>query len=198
MQRLHKSNQEVFLCFLCEMLHPAVRPDQQEVEMLLPLFNNLLATDDFEILESFRISEYPVYAARLKVASAPPSLRSAKEMVRSFNAEYLNRQITRLEVAILNDPELAIGTAKELVETCCLTILHERGRDIQKNFDLSKLVKETCRELKLTPDDIPDEAKASDVIKRLLSNLSTVTQGLAELRNSYGTGHGKSNLSRGL
>jgi len=52
--------------------------------------------------------------------------------------------------------------------------------------------------LKLTPDDIPDAAKAAGTIRRLLSNLATVTQGLAELRNLYGTGHGKSATSKGL
>jgi len=60
------------------------------------------------------------------------------------------------------------------------------------------LVKQTEKELKLTPSDIPDEAKANDSIKRLLSNLATVTNGVAELRNSYGAGHGKSAKSKGL
>ena len=41
------------------------------------------------------------------------------------------------------------------------------------------------------PEDIPEKAKAAETIKRLLSNLATITSGIAELRNSYGTGHGK-------
>jgi hypothetical protein len=59
-------------------------------------------------------------------------------------------------------------------------------------------VKLTSKELQLTPDDIPGQAKAADTIKRLLSNLATITQGIAELRNQYGTGHGKSSKSKGL
>ena len=54
------------------------------------------------------------------------------------------------------------------------------------------------KQLELTPADIPDQAKASDTIKRLLSNLASITQGVAELRNHYGTGHGKLNANRGL
>ena len=64
--------------------------------------------------------------------------------------------------------------------------------------DLPQLVKLTAKELDLTPDNIAHEAKASDTIKRLLSNLATITQGVAELRNHYGTGHGKTADAKGL
>lgn len=59
-------------------------------------------------------------------------------------------------------------------------------------------MKLTSGELKLTPSNIPDQAKASDTIKRLLSNLATITQAIAELRNQYGTGHGQLATTRGL
>ena len=59
-------------------------------------------------------------------------------------------------------------------------------------------MKLTAKALELTPDDVPDKAKAADTIKRLLSNLGTITQGLAELRNQYGTGHGKKAGTKGL
>jgi hypothetical protein len=97
-----------------------------------------------------------------------------------------------------NDPDLAIGTAKEIVESCCKTILVEHKVDIPKKVTLVKLVKLTVKQLSLTPDDIPQKAKAADTIKVLLSNLATITQGIAELRNEYGTGHGKEVGSRGL
>jgi hypothetical protein len=61
-----------------------------------------------------------------------------------------------------------------------------------------KIVRLTVKELELTPDDIPEQAKARDTIKKLLMNLATITQGIAELRNSYGTGHGKLSSSKGL
>ncbi|MFH1066797.1 MAG: abortive infection family protein [bacterium] len=38
---------------------------------------------------------------------------------------------------------------------------------------------------------MPQEAKGSETIKRLLNNLATIAHGLAEIRNLYGTGHGK-------
>lgn len=194
---LLRCDDELFLRFLCETIHPVIRSDQQETQRLLQLYNELLAPDGFEIIERSKISGMPVYAARRKIDGPPPSVGLARESV-SFDAEYLSQQITRLEAAIPHDPDLAIGTAKELVETCCKTILLERGIPVDEKWNLSQLVKATYKELKLTPDDIPERAKAADVIKRLLSNLATVTQGLAELRNRYGTGHGKSASTRGL
>jgi hypothetical protein len=103
-----------------------------------------------------------------------------------------------MESAVNSDPDLAIGTAKELIESCCKTILAERGVEVPKNADISILVKLTSKELELTPNQIPDQAKAAESIKRLLSNLASVAQGIAELRNQYGTGHGKAAGSRGL
>jgi hypothetical protein len=64
--------------------------------------------------------------------------------------------------------------------------------------DIPTLTKETLKELKLVPDGVPDSARGSDVIKRLLNNLGTVGNGLAELRGLYGSGHGKHAKSSGL
>src|SRR6266403_1615737 len=108
------------------------------------------------------------------------------------------KQIRRIEQSIESDPSLAIGTAKELVETCCKTILAERGRPVTGTPDMPALTKETLKELKLVPDGISDATRGSDVIKRLLNNLGTIGHGLAELRGLYGTGHGKHGKTSGL
>ena len=53
-------------------------------------------------------------------------------------------------------------------------------------------------ELKLVPEGIPDQAKGAKTIKALLGNLASMAQSLAELRNLYGTGHGKHGRAKGL
>lgn len=50
----------------------------------------------------------------------------------------------------------------------------------------------------MAPEDIPNHAKAVETIRVLLSNLSAITNGIAELRNKYGTGHGKEANAKGL
>jgi hypothetical protein len=48
------------------------------------------------------------------------------------------------------------------------------------------------------PENIPESSKGAESIKRTLSSLSQITQGLAELRKLYGTGHGRAASHRGL
>jgi hypothetical protein len=135
-------------------------------------------------------------AGRLLAGS--PSLEPLKAHAKALDANYLAEQIRRMEASIETDPSLAIGTAKELIETCCKTILAERGKPVTGTPDVPTLTKETLKELKLVPDGVPDSARGSDVVKRLLSNLGTIGNGLAELRGLYGTGHGKDGKTQGV
>lgn len=195
---LLNGDDEVFLRFLAEILHPVVRQDPTEVEKLAQLFNQFLQNDGFQLVERTRISGKPVFVGRYIGTNVTPGIGAAKATLVGTDPTYVSQQITRIEAAVANDPSLAIGTAKELVETCCKTILSERSVPFSKGADIPELVKLTIKELELTPSDIPDKAKAADTIKRLLSNLATITQGVAELRNLYGTGHGKVANSKGL
>jgi hypothetical protein len=195
---LISGDDEVFLTFLCESIHPVVRQDVTESERLAQLYNSYLKNDGYQISEKTRISGKPVYIGRYVGVEISPGINAIKESFSGTDASYVSQQITRMETAVNLDPELAIGTAKELVETCCKTILTETNTPYSKNDDLPKLVKLTVKQLSLTPSDIPEEATASETIKRLLSNLASITQSVAELRNHYGTGHGKLSSNKGL
>ena len=126
-----------------------------------------------------------------------PLVKAIKDHAAMLDLEGLHRQIDRLATAAETDPALAVGTAKELVETVCKTILEDRGVT-PGNDDLPKLIRAVAKELSLLPDSVSERAKGSNVIRRVLSNLGQVTQGLAELRNLYGTGHGRSARARGV
>ncbi len=189
---------EIFLQFLCEMPHPVVRPKPEDVTRLHALFNEHLKADGWEVFEQTTISGRPVFAARPLLADAGPALEAAQAVASTLDAAYVSQQVTRMEAALRDDPELAIGTAKEFVETICKTILAERGAPFDKRADLPQLVRQTLSELALVPDKIDGAAKAADTIRRLLQNLTTIANGLAELRNPYGTGHAKDARARGL
>jgi hypothetical protein len=135
---------------------------------------------------------------RIVSGAGIPSLASIRDTAVVFDANHMADQIRRMESAVESDPSLAIGTAKEIIETCCKTILAERGKPVTGTPDVSTLTKETLKELKLVPEGVPDAARGAEVIKRLLSNLGTIGNGLAELRGLYGTGHGKHGSTTGL
>ena len=195
---LMNGDDETFLAFLCETIHPVVRPDPSEAERLCELYNQYLGNDGFQIVEKTRLSGKPVFTGRHVGIGITPALGAAKATLGGTDPGYIAQQITRMEAAVLNDPTLAIGTAKELVETCCKTILDAREIAFSRSADLPELIKLTVKILELAPANIPESRKAADVIKRLLSNLATITNGIAELRNQYGTGHGKTAGSKGL
>lgn len=195
---LLRCSDEAFLCFLCEMIHPVVRPEIEEVNNLLMIFNQHLKADGWEIAARSHMSGKPVFAARRRIVAGALVLGAASPILDILNAEYVTQQMTRMEAALVSDPELAIGTAKEFVETICKTILHECGEAVSNTIDLPKLVKQVRERLDLLPESIPEKVKGTETIKRLLSNLGTVAQGLAELRSLYGSGHGKHARVTGL
>jgi hypothetical protein len=142
---------------------------------------------------------YDYVDGRIVPISGIARVTDVRAAAQELNAPHLADTIRRIEAAVDADPSLAIGSAKELIETCCKTILSERGvtEDLDK-LELGPLVKRTAKQLALVPESIPDSARGAESIRRVLSNLATVTQGLAEIRNLYGTGHGKDGKRRGL
>ncbi len=133
-----------------------------------------------------------------RLLAGGPSLDDLRQKAQSLSANHHAEQIQRMKDSVETDPSLAIGTAKELIETCCKTILAERGMELSGTPDIPSLTKATLKALNLVPEGVPHSAKGADIIKRLLSNLSTVGHGLAELRGLYGTGHGQHGATAGL
>jgi hypothetical protein len=130
-------------------------------------------------------------AASLRLQAGTAGLAPLKEAIEPLDLAYLEKQIARMETAVSSDPALAIGTAKELVESVSKTVLRERGNPAPEDLDLHPLAKRLLAELQAKGLlDATSEAGA-EIVRRILANLASVTQGVAELRNKHGTGHGK-------
>lgn len=124
-------------------------------------------------------------------------MKQIVEIKTKFDNIYIQSQIDEMLASQEEDPTNAIGLAKELIESCCKTIL--RYYSLPTDFDnLTKLVKATAKTLKITPEDIPDSIPEAKSMKAILGAFSTITDGLANLRNTYGRGHGKDNNYKGL
>ena len=132
------------------------------------------------------------------VEAAGIHLRAAALIAEKMDAAAILAQIKRLELAEDKDPELAIGTAKEMVESACKIIMEERGKPIAGNPDIPTLTKVTLKELQLVPEGVKDAAKGADIIKGILRSLGSIGNDLAQLRGLYGTGHGRSGKGGGL
>ena len=144
-----------------------------------------------KLLSCLHRDGYSYENGRLRAKGNDALLRHLSTKAVTLDADYLAAQVDRLAEAVDHDSDLAIGQAKELVETCCRTILATSGESDYDRLDLVQLVKKTMKHLQLLPEDIPKSAKGNKTIKAILGNLAMISQGIAELRNLYGTGHGK-------
>ncbi|KGR56438.1 hypothetical protein NX79_21415 [Xanthomonas vasicola] len=189
---------EDFLRFLSEIVHPVIRPDRDETMRIVSQFNDQLRPAGWELAEEERIGGRPRFSFRRVSNHGTRSVSRARTVADALDAGWMAKEIQRLENAVDADPDLAIGTAKELVETCCKTILTKRGVEYGKSADLADLTKMLVKELNLVPEGITDEAKGANNIRLILRNLTSLTHNLAKLRGLYGTGHGRDGKHRGL
>jgi hypothetical protein len=121
--------------------------------------------------------------------------QSVKE---AFSSEYIEKQTALMIENQSTNPTKTIGKAKELIESCCETILEKNGITPNKDWKLNNLVDETMKLLEITPEHIPDTAKEATSIKAILGSLKGIATHIAVVRNSYGSGHGKSASYKGL
>lgn len=189
---------EPFLKFIAETVHPVVRPNTEEAWEMVNEYNSHLAADGWELHVVREFSGKPVFGYRLIADGARRHLEQAKAVAERLSGQYVVQQIRRLEDGVEKDPELAIGTAKEFLETLCKTILNERGVPFSKDEDLPALVKMTIKALKILPDNLAKSGGTEKTITVLLNNLGSIGHQLAEMRNLYGTGHGKPTQHVGL
>lgn len=123
---------------------------------------------------------------------------AAKSVEEAFSSEYINKQMSIMLENQSTNPTEAIGKAKELVESCCKTILEKEGVCVNSKWDVGNLVDETMKLLEITPKHIPDTAKEATAIKAILGSLRGIATNIAIIRNAYGSGHGKSASYKGL
>lgn len=123
---------------------------------------------------------------------------AAQNIKVAFSSDYINKQIDIMMRMQKEHPVDAIGKAKELIESCCKAILEAYNLPIDKDWDLTRLTREAMGTLKLLPKQIVDTDPAADSIKAMLGSLSQVSHRMAELRNPFGSGHGKSPQFIGL
>ncbi|WKL47938.1 abortive infection family protein [Flavobacterium pectinovorum] len=123
------------------------------------------------------------------------SLKSATNLL---DKTHFQEHIDRINKSINDDPALAIGSTKELVESILKSILIELNIEIDKADDIPKLLKKVQKGLDIVPNDVDNSIKGAEIIKVLLNNLGSVVIKLTELRNLYGTGHGTDKKRNGL
>jgi len=186
-----------FLAFVERSVHPTARSPQKAGDLVRSL-NQELQRDGWHLEELELASDDVGYRVSPWNAAYGRANESLHKTALILSSSCMFHELQRIESSIDTDPALAIGTAKELVDTCCKHIADRMKITVPVSPDTPELVKAVLKELKLVPEGISDQSKGAEIINKTLCTLSTTTHGLAEIRNLYGTGHGKNSRHRGL
>lgn len=103
----------------------------------------------------------------------------------------MNSQIDLMVEMVDRNPTEAIGKAKELIESCCKEICNNLGETNCDNLKLPQLVKLTFKQLKIPNEKIFTDQLENKIVKQITGSLNGLASGINDLRNHYGSGHGR-------
>ncbi|MFI2664125.1 abortive infection family protein [Micromonospora carbonacea] len=106
--------------------------------------------------------------------------------------EAIQDQFQRLRAAAAaNDRPLVVGSAKDLVEATARVVLDARGRPAGSGEEYDKVLGDAHRAIEY---QVGPGVSADDAVRRAASSARKLATQLRDLRNTYGTGHGRSAL----
>ncbi|MDB7954828.1 abortive infection family protein [Flavonifractor plautii] len=76
--------------------------------------------------------------------------------------------------------------------------LFKSGISYSTELDLTQLMKRACESIGLSSKLVDKSKNSGNIASKILGNLGAISQGMAELRNLYGDGHGKTRSFRPL
>jgi hypothetical protein len=176
--------------------------DPRHVARALRAFERLMHGHETQYTEKLRHSlrrdGYVFDPETGHIMSAGPQF-AAGSLAGLTDASAIREQLDRIQRAIADDPALAVGSAKELIESTAKVVLAERGLPASDKADLPELVRQAQQALGLHPASAAPGPDSTEAVKRILGGVSAIAAGLAELRNrGYGTGHGPAGARVGL
>jgi len=189
---------DLYKRFLALTIHPRICTDEKQISALIAIYDKHLAGDNLRMLQTSNISGKPVYEVVAVGAGQAAAAASKQQIKKLLNTAYVDAKIKVMHDNIKINTELAIGMGKELLETACKSILKQRSITINKDWSLSQLFRETLKQFDFTPVGAEDPELARRGIAALLSGVNSIVHGIGDLRNSYGSGHGKDADFKGI
>jgi hypothetical protein len=191
-----------------DMCRSWMRRANNDTDDALSLFGNLIAEMmDTDYPELARDS-LPDLRARINAALAKENLTyhrggkilgaklsgptlSLGDRLKKDSVGTLQKEYDRAYQAIASDPEAAVTAACAILESVCRTYLEDEGAPAPTTLTLGPLWNATAKHLGLSPASLPDED-----MRRILSGLYSVADGVAALRTHQSSAHGRPESSK--
>lgn len=112
--------------------------------------------------------------------------RTLGEMLRELSIAEIEEEFDRAGRSVDADPPAAVTAACAIVEAMCKAYIAERELELPAKQTIKGLWGVVARDLRLTPDSVED-----DDLKRILSGLTSITDGIGSFRTHAGSAHGQ-------
>ena len=174
------NNDENFLKFLCQIVHPVIRKDDKEISLILDIVNGYLAADGWKLIEESRISGKPIF----KAINYKKDIDFKNE--NNISQEFAKNQISKcMEKINKKDYDGAISNARSFIEGVIVDIFQRiTGEKLELSGDLPDKYKKIKNLLKLSPEQSTDKE-----MKALCSGILTIMHALDQISNKMGDRH---------
>jgi len=114
-----------------------------------------------------------------------------RQIAEPLQSEPMKNEIEAIETSIRKNPAHALGLTKDMLEGYCKTVLTMMGKNLGKSPKPVRLVDRLLKEIQLVSDQISNVERGAALIEKILKDQLSIARTLDELRNKYGSGHGR-------
>jgi len=123
---------------------------------------------------------------KLYGASVTAPSRSLAKMLREVSVKEIEEEFERAHRTVDADPPAAVTAACAIVEALCKTYISESPHiEMPAKQTITSLWRSVSKDLKLAPESVED-----DDLKRILSGLTSIIDGVGSFRTHAGSAHG--------
>jgi hypothetical protein len=127
------------------------------------------------------------FGGRIYGAAVTTPSRSLGQKLRDLSISEIEEEFDRAYRTVDVDPPAAVTAACAIVEALCKAYISENKLEQPSKQTIKSLWALVSKDLKLSPDSVED-----DDLRRILSGLTSITDGVGAFRTHAGSAHGHS------
>lgn len=125
------------------------------------------------------------FNGRVFGAAVTTPSKSLGDKLRDLSIAGIEEEFDRAHRFVDSDPPGAVTAASAIVEALCKTYIQENQLPLPTKQTIKHLWVVVAKDLKLSPEDVSD-----DDLKRILTGLSSIVDGIGAYRTHAGSAHG--------
>jgi hypothetical protein len=113
-------------------------------------------------------------------------VRSLSDVLRSRDLAALEKEVERALANVVTDPSAGVTAACSMIESLCKIYIEDEGLASPTKETIKELWRVVATDLGFDPASVPD-----DDVKRVLTGMSSIVDGIGAFRTHAGSAHGR-------